>query len=41
MTTRKGDKIDYSLDGDPKNSDGIIATATEKEHSIFLSKLRI
>lgn len=41
MTTRRGERIDYSLDGDPKNSDGIIATATEKEHADYLSKLRI
>ena len=41
MTTRKGDKIDYSLDGDPKNLDGIVATASEKEHSVLLSKLSL
>ena len=41
MTTRRGEKIDYSLDGDPKNSDGIIATATENEHMDYLSKLKI
>ena len=41
MTTRRGDHIDYSLEGNPKNSDGIVATATETEHADYLNRLRL
>ena len=41
MTTRKGKEIDYSLEGDPKNSDGIIAAFTEVKHEEYLNKLKL
>ena len=41
MTTRKGEKIDYSLKGDPQNSDGLVVAATEHEHAEYLEMLKI
>ena len=41
MTTRRGKKIDYSLEGDPKNSDGIVAAVTEKQHLEYLERLKL
>ena len=41
MTSRRGAEIDYSLEGDPKNSDGLIAAVTESEHTEYLEKLRL
>ena len=41
MTTRKGERIDYSLKGDPKNSDGLVVATTEHEHAEYLEKLKI
>lgn len=38
MTTRKGENIDYSLKGNPKNEHGIIATV--HNHDFFLNKLK-
>ena len=40
MTDRRGEDIDYSLHGDPKNSHGLIATATEDEHSQYFDRLK-
>ena len=41
MTTRRGKEIDYSLKGDPKNSDGIVAALTEESHRQYLERLKI
>ena len=41
MTSRTGAEIDYSLNGDPKNYDGIIATATETQHAKYLEWLKL
>lgn len=41
MTTGKGKELDYSLGGDPKNSDGIVAAFTEEEHGEYLAKLAL
>ena len=41
MTSRTGAEIDYSLNGDPKNYDGIIATATETQHAEYLERLKL
>lgn len=38
MTTRNGDAIDYSLEGDPKNKHGIVAAL--HNHEFFLNKLK-
>ena len=40
MTTMTGEDIDYGLGGDPKNMDGILATATESEHAQYLERLK-
>ena len=39
MTTRNGENIDYSPEGDPKNEHGIIASL--HNHELFLDKLKI
>lgn len=41
MTTRKGEEIDYSFKGSPKNEDGIIAAAKTADHDKYLDKLKI
>ena len=41
MTTLRGQEVNYSLKGNPKNSDGIVAAATESEHARYLEKLRL
>ena len=41
MTSRTGADVDYSLNGDPKNYDGIIATVTETEHAKYLKRLKL
>ena len=41
MTSRTGADVDYSLNGDPKNYDGIIATVTETEHAKYLERLKL
>ena len=38
MTTRNGDTIDYSLEGDPKNEHGVVASL--HNHEFFLDKLK-
>lgn len=40
MTTRKGNKINYSLHGNPKNMDGLVVAATEQKHLEYLEKLK-
>lgn len=41
MTTRKGEEIDYSFAGSPKNEDGLIVAAKTADHDKYLDKLRI
>lgn len=41
MTTRKGEQIDYKLEGDPKNSDGLIAVRTDAKYREYLKPLKI
>ena len=41
MTTRKGEEIDYSFEGTPKNLDGIVAAAKTADHDKYLDKLKI
>lgn len=40
MTTIKGDEIDYGFDGDPKNTDGIVAAYTTTNHQEYLKRLQ-
>ena len=39
MTTRNGETIDYSFEGDPKNKHGVVASL--HNHDMFLDKLKI
>ncbi len=40
MTTRKGEEIDYKLEGNPKNEDGLVAVRTEANYREYAKYIR-